>query len=199
MQKQYAINEIFYSLQGEGIRAGCPSIFVRFSGCNQRCTMETQGFNCDTNSAAGRLMIAEEVLKEIVNCEGSCKWLVLTGGEPTLQIDSDLFQCLRTAGYRMAIETNGTLPLQQSFDWVTVSPKTAEANIKQRRADEVKYVRNYGQPIPQTTVEASHKLISPAFNGSIIEPRVLEWCIELVKRNPDWQLSVQQHKVWHIK
>jgi organic radical activating enzyme len=120
--------------------------------------------------------------------------VVLTGGEPALQVDAELIGALHEAGYRLAIETNGTVELPEGLDWVTVSPKVPEDAIRQRVADEVKYVLGYGQALPETTVEADHYWISPAFEGDRVDPRTLDWCVRLVKENPQWGLSVQMHK-----
>lgn len=197
--KRYRINEIFFSLQGEGVRAGCPSLFVRFSRCNLACSVESHGFDCDTEFESGRELSAEEILAELAGCSQSCRWVVLTGGEPALQVDEALVSRLREAGYRLAIETNGSVALPAGFDWITVSPKVAEHAIRQRSADEVKYVRAYGQAVPETVVEARHYLISPAFDGELLDPKTLQWCIRLVERHPEWRLSVQLHKLWHIR
>lgn len=197
--KSYRINEIFYSLQGEGVRAGCPSLFLRFSKCNLACTVESHGFDCDTEFESGREMSLQEIIAELKASSQRCGWVVLTGGEPALQVDADLIDALHEAGYKLAIETNGTLPLPEGLDWVTVSPKIEETAIRQRRANEVKYVRVNGQEIPETVVEADHYLISPAFEGLRLDPRTLDWCLQLVQRNPPWRLSVQLHKLWGIR
>jgi len=102
-------------------------------------------------------------------------------------------------GWRLAIETNGSIELPSGFAWVTVSPKVAEHLICQKVADEVKYVRGYGQTLPETVVRSDHKLVSPVFNGSEIDEAALEWCIGLVKENPEWRLSPQYHKLWKIR
>lgn len=195
----YRVNEIFYSLQGEGVRAGTANIFVRFSGCNQKCRVETHGFDCDTEFVSGRDVTAEDILQEAQTLSASCRWLVLTGGEPGLQVDAAFVTAAHSAGYRIAIETNGSLELAQGLDWVTVSPKVAEHAIRQKTAHEVKYVRGYGQALPKTVVTAQHYLLSPAFNGLEIDTRALAWCVALVKENPKWQLSVQQHKLWNVR
>lgn len=197
--KRYMVNEIFFSLQGEGVRTGTPNLFLRFSGCNQECTIETQGFECDTDFSAGRLMVVEEIIKEFGRIGSDCEWVILTGGEPALQLDGELIDALHEAGYKLAIETNGSVELLEGLDWITVSPKISEDCIRQRIGNEVKYVRAYGQPIPQTVVEAEYKLISPVFNGNEIDRKSLEWCIQLVKDNPEWRLSVQMHKTWGIR
>lgn len=194
----YRINEIFYSLQGEGVRAGTPNLFLRFTGCNETCRVETHGFDCDTEFASGRPLTIEQILSELRDA-GACEWIILTGGEPALQVDRELIDDLHAAGYKLAIETNGSIELPPGLDWITVSPKVAEHAVRQRVAHEVKYVRNHGQAIPRTVVEASHKLISPAFAGEQLDPRSLEWCIQLVKQHPDWRLSIQMHKAWRIR
>ena len=117
----------------------------------------------------------------------------------TKQLDSDLVAYLHKCGYTLAVETNGTVSLPNGIDWITVSPKVAEHAIRQRIANEVKYVRGYGQGIPRTVVKADHHLISPAFDGSSLDAKTLRWCIDLVKENPTWRLSVQQHKFWSIR
>ena len=197
--ERYFVNEIFYSLQGEGVRAGTPNLFLRLSRCNLACTVETHGFDCDTEFESGRWMTPGEIVDELRQLSGSCGWVVLTGGEPALQVDAELIGVLHQAGYKLAIETNGSVPLPPGIDWITVSPKVAEHAIRQRTADEVKYVRGHGQAVPRTVVEAEHYLISPAFEGSEVDPRTLEWCVRLCKENPPWRLSMQQHKAWQIR
>ena len=197
--KTYLVNEIFYSLQGEGVRAGTPNLFLRFSKCNQTCTKETHGFDCDTEFESGRCMSLDEIVGELRQLSETCDWVILTGGEPALQVDRELIDTLHEAGYRLAIETNGSFELPSGLDWITVSPKVAEHAIRQRRADEVKYVRGYGQGIPKTVVEATYLLISPAFDGAVLDQRTFRWCVQLVKDNPPWRLSVQQHKLWGVR
>jgi organic radical activating enzyme len=197
--KRYQVNEIFFSLQGEGVRTGTPALFLRLSKCNLACTVETHGFDCDTEFESGREMELGEILDELKGLTPACDWIVLTGGEPALQVDPELIDGLHAAGYKLAIETNGSVELPPGLDWVTVSPKVAEHAIRQRTADEVKYVRGYGQAIPDTVVEASHYLISPAFDGLHLERRTLDWCLRLVQENPPWRLSVQVHKLLGIR
>jgi len=197
--ERYVVNEIFYSLQGEGVRAGTPNLFLRFARCNLACRAETHGFDCDTEFESGRRMTLKEILEEMTALSSDCRWVVLTGGEPALQVDRELIDILHAAGYRLAIETNGSILLPEGIDWVTVSPKVAEHAVRQRKADEVKYVRGYGQALPRTVVTAEHYLVSPAFDGPEVDPRTLDWCIRLVKENPPWRLSVQQHKLWQVR
>ena len=197
--KKYRINEIFCSLQGEGVRAGCPSLFVRFSKCNLQCTIESHGFDCDTEFESGRDMSVEEIVVQLDHLSAQCEWIVLTGGEPALQVDETLVEGLHAAGYKLAIETNGSRQLPEGLDWVTVSPKVREEEIRQRTANEVKYVRAQGQGIPETVVEAQHYLISPAFSGDRLDPETLRWCLRLVQDYPEWRISVQQHKGWGVR
>jgi organic radical activating enzyme len=195
----YLVNEIFYSLQGEGVRAGTANLFLRFARCNLACSVETHGFDCDTEFESGRRLSLEEIAAELRALAPACGWVILTGGEPALQVDGELIDGLHAAGYRLAIETNGSRELPPGLDWITVSPKVAEHALRQRTADEVKYVRGYGQAIPATVVEAEHYLISPAFDGDELDRRTFDWCLRLVRENPRWRLSVQQHKLWQAR
>lgn len=199
----YAVNEIFYSLQGEGVRAGTPAIFVRFSGCNRQCRMlpgplSIGGFDCDTEHEEHELMTANEILARCLALSDMDDWIVLTGGEPALQLDSKLIETLKLS-YRLAIETNGTIKLPEGLDWITVSPKAPDEDIKQRTADEVKYVLSYGQTLPSVVVDARYRLLSPAFDGSKVDADTLGWCVGLVLANRGWRLSAQQHKGWGIR
>lgn len=197
--KRYLVNEIFYSLQGEGVRAGTPNHFLRLSRCNLECKVETHGFDCDTEFESGRWLTLDEIVGELRQLSERCDWVVLTGGEPALQVDRELIDGLHAAGYKLAIETNGSIELPAGIDWITVSPKVAEHAIRQRVANEVKYVRGHGQATPRTVVQADHHLLSPAFDGDQLDPRALDWCIRLCKENPPWRLSVQQHKTWKVR
>ena len=138
------INEIFYTLQGEGHHTGYPSVFIRFSGCNMKCPF------CDTDHENGILMNDNEII-HAVNLY-SADWIVLTGGEPCLHIDNEFIKMLkRTTGKKIAIETNGTLPIPDGIDWITVSPKTNIAGgtdipVVAEYADELKVV-DLGQPL----------------------------------------------------
>lgn len=205
MTRTYKINEVFYSLQGEGVRAGTPNVFIRFSGCNLRCdllpdTRSPGGFACDTEFESGRKLELEGIHEWVLRCSTNCRWLVLTGGEPGLQVDREFCDFFKELGYQLAIETNGTICLDHlGLDWITVSPKIAEHAIKQTTAHEVKYVRGWGQGIPKTVVVAEHYLLSPSFSGLELPRDTLEWCIKLCLENPKWRLSIQQHKIWGVR
>ncbi len=148
-------------------------------------------------------MTAEEVLTEAKNLSRECKNVIFTGGEPLLQLlktPVELLAAFKNAGYFVAIETNGSInPEYGCIDWITCSPKVAEHCIKCLRANEVKYVRGYGQAIPVPTCKADYYLISPAFDGNAVFKRTMDWCVNLVKENPTWRLSCQQHKFWSVR
>jgi organic radical activating enzyme len=206
-EHDYWINEIFLSPQGEGGRAGEMSVFVRFTGCNLRCSMEPGprspgGFDCDTEFESGRPFKLPELIRAIedVDAPHSCGWVVLTGGEPSLQVNAALVAALHAAKYKIAIETNGMRILPRGIDWITVSPKMAEHTLRQLQATEVKYVRHAGQGIPRPHVQADLKWLSPAYgaNGRV-DPEALKTCLDLVREHPEWRLSEQQHKHWGVR
>jgi 7-carboxy-7-deazaguanine synthase len=204
--KRYRVNEIFYSLQGEGARAGEASVFVRFSGCNLACKVETHGFDCDTEFVSGQGFSKRELFDACVASTKSagCRWVVFTGGEPLLQLDDELIDWFKTAGVRVAIETNGSLPLGElvdRIDWIVCSPKVAEHAVKLEKAHELRYVRRKGMGIPKPSLVegVTHRYISPGFDTDGLGREDLGWCIGLCKAHPEWRLSVQQHKLWSIR
>lgn len=205
--KTYMVNEIFFSLQGEGARAGTPNIFVRFSGCNMRCDVNAGkgspgGFACDTEFESGHPMTAAQIVVSALKLapKGSVG-VIFTGGEPALQLDQTLVESVRKAGFGpLCIETNGTIDVAPlGLDWISLSPKVAEHAVRVSVCSEVRYVRGYGQGIPKPRAKAGRKFISPAFSGESLDPDTLRWCVDLVKANPEWALSVQQHKTWGIR
>ena len=197
--KTYRINEIFYSVQGEGVRAGTANHFIRFSKCNQKCTVATHGFDCDTEYESGVLMALPEILSVLHRQSSGCRWVILTGGEPGLQVDTELITALHERHFKLAIETNGSVALPAGLDWVCVSPKFAEHTLKQLTADEVKYVRHAGQGIPETVVSAAHYLLSPAFGPEGVIPANVAHCLQLCKEHPQWRLSMQLHRLWQVR
>ena len=194
------INEIFQSLQGEGHHAGVPSVFIRFSGCNLRCPF------CDTDHAAYALMTNEEIAAEA--CRYNAPWVILTGGEPSLQAEQELVDLLHQNGKKVAIETNGTHPLPPGIDWITLSPKTGicgEADLPLRidRADEIKVV-DTGQPLdpyfslgcrtPRTLM-----YLQPCFVADEKERQAnIRRTVERAIADPRWTLSAQLHRFLNI-
>lgn len=188
------ITEIFYSLQGEGARAGEPSIFIRLSGCDLAC-----GF-CDTEFESGKEMSNAELLAFIGKWPG--RWIVWTGGEPTLQLTAETVSEFNRAGYQQAIETNGNHPVPDGLAWVACSPKVAEHVVKKHLpngVDELRYVRHSGQPgIPEPSIQAKRYFLSPMFKGNMPDKENLQHCIKLCLENPKWSLSLQSHKLTKI-
>ena len=194
----YRINEIFYSLQGEGFRTGTPTVFVRFSGCNLRCAF------CDTQHQAGEMFSLQEIVNE-VNKYSVAPLLVLTGGEPSLFIDGAFVAELKQkTGKIIAIETNGTRALPKNLDWVTFSPKSAfeGGDIEPcvlTHCDELKVVY-LGQDLAQYDgIEAKHRFLQPCFvEDSERRQANMQACVEAVKSHPNWRLSLQVHRVLSI-
>lgn len=184
MKKTYKVNEIFYSLQGEGYYTGTPAVFLRLSGCNRACSF------CDTDHASGTAMTAEEITREVAKYPG--RHLVITGGEPTLQLDSDLLRALKAEKFYVQIETNGSLPVPPEVDWVTCSPKDAPWGID--RIDELKIVYQ-GQNVEETAdlLPARHLFLQPCSGLNIAET------IDYIEKHPRWRLSLQTHKLINIQ
>ena len=194
----YKINEIFYSLQGEGCHSGTPAVFVRFSGCNLRCAF------CDTQHQVGEMMSLQEIVDE-VNKYPIAPLIVLTGGEPSLFFDEAFVAELKQkTGKRIAIETNGTRPVPNNLDWVTFSPKSAfEGGDLEpcvlKRCDELKVVY-LGQDLAQYEgIEAKHRFLQPCFveNSGQCQAN-MQACVEVVKTHLNWRLSLQVHRVLNI-
>lgn len=192
----YKINEIFYSLQGEGYHAGKAAIFVRFAKCNLRCSF------CDTNFDKYTEMSAQQIIEQIQQYE-PCKFIVITGGEPTLQITPSLVQLFHMHGYYIAIETNGTHTIPKGIDWITCSPKTnfvdaGKIHIKQ--ANEIKVIFDGIHHISTFGIQANQLYVQPCDVGNAEQnKKILHQTIEFVKNNPQWKLSLQLHKLIGIR
>jgi len=204
----YTVSEMFCALQGEGHRVGSRNVFVRFAGCNLACNKPEHGFDCDTDfkSVYKRYKTAEELVTEIEEVWGPSKKgraVILTGGEPTLQVDLELTVALGNAGFFMAMETNGIneLPgaVKNNIGWISCSPKTAEHTLKIGTVNELRYVRAIRQGIPKPKLKAKHLFLSPAADGGGPRQENLNHCIDLIDQNPEWRLSVQMHKLWSIR
>ena len=198
----YHINEIFYSLQGEGFHTGRPAVFVRFAGCNLRCPF------CDTDFSHSEPMTAEQIARRVFDYSTHPHTLiVLTGGEPSLQVDNELVDALHAHQQTVTIETNGTRPVPDNIDWVTLSPKAvpaAESKVVLTQADEVKVVFTESTekllPLWRTTIRASHYYLQPcAQPGTEPIQTNTEAVVEYILSHPDWKLSLQTHKYLRIR
>jgi len=202
----YAVKEIFLTLQGEGMQAGRRAVFLRFAGCNLWTGREQDRASadctfCDTDFVGldgengGRYEAAALAARvgEIWG-EGDRRLVVVTGGEPLLQLDSALIDALHTRGFAIAVETNGTLPAPEGIDWLCVSPK-AGTEVVQRSGDELKLVW------PQSGIDPA-ELAGWDFDHFLIQPMdcaegqaALDRSIAFVMANPGWELSLQTHKL----
>jgi 7-carboxy-7-deazaguanine synthase (Cx14CxxC type) len=211
----YAVKEIYYTLQGEGAQAGRPAVFCRFAGCNLWSGREQDRAEafcnfCDTDfvgtdgPGGGKFADAPALVRAIRAAlrgnSGTPPFVVLTGGEPMLQVDDALIEALHAAGFSIAIETNGTLPVPRSIDWICVSPK-AGAPLVQRSGDELKLV--YPQegldpaaldPAELEALDFTHYLLQPMDEGDKGETN-LRAAIDYCLAHPKWRLSLQTHKL----
>lgn len=189
------VNEIFYSLQGEGGRSGEPSIFIRLTQCNLTCSF------CDTDFAHGDDMTLEEILKVLK--QYPCHWIIWTGGEPTLQLKDEHLAFFRANGYKQAIETNGTKKVPSLIDYITCSPKKNYETIKTRIpfANEIRIPLKMGDTLPDISIfpKADKYFVSPIFDADKINIENVNYCVELIKQDPRWTLSLQIHKLINIE
>jgi 7-carboxy-7-deazaguanine synthase (Cx14CxxC type) len=204
----YSVKECFLTLQGEGAQAGSRAVFLRFSGCNLWSGREqdrdtAQCRFCDTDfvgtdgKGGGKFNSAHELASQVASLwgEGSYQRLVvITGGEPMLQLDDALLEALHGRGFRVALETNGTLPALAGLDWICVSPK-AGTSIVQRSGNELKLVW------PQEGVDPA-ELETWSFDHFLVQPMdceargaALRAAVALAMERPKWRLSLQTHKV----
>lgn len=192
MATTYRVNEIFYSLQGEGFHSGTPAVFVRFSGCNLACPF------CDTDFAAFSEMTAEAIADRVEALlpeqKRSAAIIVLTGGEPALQVDAALLAELHSRlSLPIHIETNGTHPLPAGIDWVTCSPK-AGSEVVLKEADEVKVVYTGTSPEPwHDAIRARQYFLQPCSCANT------EAVVSYILAHPWWRLSLQTHKYTGIR
>ena len=187
------INEIVYSLQGEGRYTGVPAVFVRLAGCNLRCSF------CDTEFESYTEMTEEEILQRVLAYP--TEHVILTGGEPTLQLTTSLLQLLNERHRLVHIETNGSHPLPEGpIHWVTCSPKYAPLCIQ--RIDELKVVYQ-GQDLAQYDhIEPQPQVFSlqPCDTGNPERnQQILHQTIDYILQHPKWQLSLQTHKMIDVK
>jgi 7-carboxy-7-deazaguanine synthase (Cx14CxxC type) len=204
----YAVKECFVTLQGEGVQAGSRAVFLRFAGCNlwsgreqdrgtAQCTFCDTDFVGTDGSGGGKFTSAAELAEQVERVwgeEAERRLVVITGGEPMLQLDEALVGELHDRGFRVAAETNGTLPATAGLDWICVSPKVG-TDVVQRHGDELKLVW------PQAGVDLA-EIESWSFDHFLVQPMdcdqrevAVEAAIRLAMKRPKWRLSLQTHKL----
>jgi 7-carboxy-7-deazaguanine synthase (Cx14CxxC type) len=211
VSKQYKIKEIHLTIQGEGAQSGMAAVFVRFSGCNlwsgreedrhkaicKFCDTDfwgTDGENGGSYSATG---LADKIASLWAGDFDESRLVVCTGGEPLLQLDSALIEIFQAHGFRVAVETNGTIALPESLDWVCVSPK-AGSDVVVNKANEIKivYPQKGIDPLTYSSFCADYYYIQP-MDDPMIKANIQK-CIEFCKKHPKWRLSTQVHKFLDI-
>lgn len=213
----YAVKELFLTLQGEGARAGRRAVFLRFAGCNLWSGREQDRAQavcrfCDTDFVGtdgengGKFATAEALAAKAAGLWGAGRkerYIVLTGGEPMLQIDDALVEALHDEGFEIATETNGTLPAHPGIDWVCVSPK-AGSTVVQRSGDELKLV--WPQPAAPLPGHDPADMDGWAFSNFLVQPlddpdgeSHVAACVAFVMEHPRWRLSLQTHKLLGLK
>lgn len=211
----YSVKEIFYTLQGEGIQAGMPAVFCRFAGCNLWSGREEDRETavcrfCDTDfvgtngTLGGKYAAAPNLADRITSLwpveDDRHRFVVMTGGEPLLQLDRKLIDALHVRRFRIAVETNGTIAAPEGIDWICVSPK-AGAPLVQTQGNELKLV--YPQPklmpddLPWPKLRFDHYLLQPMDGPSISQNT--SSAITHCQAHPQWRLSVQTHKALNIR
>ncbi|MEM1299545.1 MAG: 7-carboxy-7-deazaguanine synthase [Pseudomonadota bacterium] len=203
----YSVKEIFYTLQGEGVHAGRPAVFCRFTGCNlwsgrekdrqsSICTFCDTDFVGTDGQGGGKFRTAETLAGTIAAHwpeNGPNRFVVCTGGEPLLQLDPALIEALHAEQFEIAVETNGTIAAPPGLDWICVSPKSS-APIVQTEGDELKLVFPQPEAMPDRFVDLAfaHHLLQPMDNPK--HAQNTEDAIAYCKADPRWKLSVQTHK-----
>ena len=209
----YAVKEIFYTLQGEGAQAGRAAVFCRFAGCNLWSGREEDRAQavcnfCDTDfvgtegQGGGKFRTADELADAIQalwpSGETDHRYVVCTGGEPLLQVDTPLIDALHARGFEIAVETNGTQAAPDGLDWICVSPK-ADAEIVLKRGHELKLV--YPQPLAQPErfagLDFQHFFLQPM--DSVLKADHTRAAVAYCMAHPQWRLSIQMHKVVGIE
>lgn len=197
MNGKYRVNEIFYSLQGEGFWTGTPMVFLRLSGCNLACPF------CDTLHAMGQWMDSGDILREIQAAGGDCRRVCITGGEPSLQLDAALVEILHGAGYTLHVETNGTRPLPDGVDWVCLSPKEVfGGEVVLGGADELKLVfdGDDARISRWAAFPSAWHFLQPCDSPDAeLSRRNTAATMDYVASHPQWRLSLQTHKLIGIR
>jgi 7-carboxy-7-deazaguanine synthase (Cx14CxxC type) len=206
----YAVKEIFLTLQGEGMHAGRRAVFLRFAGCNLWSGREEDRSSaicqfCDTDFVGmdgenGGRYEAEALAAKVALLWGEGRehrYVVMTGGEPMLQVDDAIVDALHAQGFTIAIESNGTIAAHPGIDWVCISPK-AGSDIVQRAGNELKLVWPQADvdPLAMESWQFDHFLIQPMDRGGAeLNAESRKEAIAFVSAHPKWRLSLQNHKL----
>ncbi|MBQ6209031.1 MAG: radical SAM protein [Prevotella sp.] len=196
MMKKYRVNDMFYSLQGEGYNTGRASVFIRLAGCNLQCPF------CDTDFSSYQEMSGDEIVRQVLFLKREAKEegrviVVLTGGEPTLQVDQTLVAQLQNEGFMVAMESNGTKLAPPNLDWLTVSPK---GNVVVEKCDEVKCIFDGERQVNDYGIVARYYYLQPCDMGDThLNQAIVEQCVDYIKQHPRWRLSLQTHKLAGFK
>lgn len=210
MSRIYSVKEAYVTLQGEGAQTGRAAVFLRFAGCNlwsglERDRMSAVCTFCDTDfvgtdGEGGGKFTTPDALTEHIDALWQAErssgrpYIICTGGEPLLQLDTALIDTLHKAGFEIGVETNGTLDAPAGLDWICVSPK-ADAELKQRSGHELKLV--YPQPLAQPeqfeALDFSHFFLQPMDGEKTAEN--IQAAAAYCMKNPQWRLSLQTHKL----
>ena len=209
----YSVKEIFYTLQGEGANSGTPAVFCRFAGCNLWSGREEDRSAavckfCDTDfvgtdgTEGGKFESADALAATIAAkwppSDDQHRFVVFTGGEPALQLDSAIVDAVHARQFRIAIETNGTVRLPGGIDWICVSPK-AGTDLATRSGDELKLVYPQANLSPASLegLRFTHYFLSPMDGPDRLKNT--ELAIQYCQKHPKWRLSIQTHKVIGIR
>lgn len=207
----YTVKEIFYTLQGEGAQAGRAAVFCRFSGCNlwsgrEADRAQAQCTFCDTDFVGtgedgGKFVDAATLAQRIADewrGETGVPYVVFTGGEPLLQLDSALIEAMHAHGFEVGVESNGTLPAPAGIDWLCISPK-GTAGVVQTHGDELKLVYPQLNAMPDAFSELNfkHFYLQPLDNPQ--QSQHIGASIRYCMANPQWKLSLQTHKLTGIR
>lgn len=192
------VNEIFYSIQGEGFHTGRAAVFVRFSGCNLKCPF------CDTDFDNYEKLSEEEIVDECVRIGRGCHFVVITGGEPTLQVTASLIDKFHEKGFFVSMESNGTRKPPFNVDWLTISPKSPfvgeKANIEVSHCQELKVVFDIEHPVTDYTIEAELYYLQPCDTGNQERNKeIINALVDFVKKNPKWKISLQTQKMLAVR
>ena len=197
------VNEIFYSLQGEGSRSGTANIFIRLSGCSAKHACFQSGVVCDTLFEGRTTLRLEDIYQDIKKSFPHAKSIIWTGGEPLDQLNEECISYFNSLGYFQALETSGIKTIPVGLDYVSISPKIAEHAMEKIHGkdfwvNELRYVIHSGQAPPEPKLKSEFIYISPHCDGNAINRNNLEYCMEMCKKDPRFRLSLQQHKIWQI-